>query len=219
MRSGHTEAALDLCRLANCAPAAAICELANDDGTVMVGPQIVAFAEKHKLIRISVSDLIAHRQEREKLVERVSSFSVDTAIGPMAGYAFRTPFEPVLHFAFVYGALGEGKEIPARLHRADIAHDIFGVGAVPKALARFKADGRGVLVYLRDGSAGVPVNPIGADDAGSEAARAQGWREIGLGAQILRDLGVSSIRLLTSNPRKYVGLDGFGIAIAGFEDA
>jgi len=219
MRSGHTEAALDLCRLAHCAPAAAICELANDDGTVMVGPQIVAFAEKHKMMRISVSDLIAHRQEREKLVERISSFTVETEIGPMAGYAFRTPFEPVLHFAFVYGALGDGKDVPARLHRADIVHDIFGSGAVPKSLARFKADGRGVLVYLRDGSAGVPVNPIGADDAGSEASRAQGWREIGLGAQILRDLGVSSIRLLTSTPRKYVGLDGFGIVLAGVEEA
>ena len=171
------------------------------------------------MMRISVSDLIAHRQEREKLVERISSFTVETEIGPMAGYAFRTPFEPVLHFAFVYGALGDGKDVPARLHRADIVHDIFGSGAVPKSLARFKADGRGVLVYLRDGSAGVPVNPIGADDAGSEASRAQGWREIGLGAQILRDLGVSSIRLLTSTPRKYVGLDGFGIVLAGVEEA
>ena len=215
MRSGHTEAAVDLCKLAGLPPAAAICELANDDGTVMMGPQVTAFCERHKLPRISVSDLIAHRQAREKLVERVSTFPVETEIGPMTGHAFRTPFDPVMHFAFVYGALGEGQNIPARLHRADIARDIFGGGAVAKALQKFKADGCGVLVYLRDGAAGVPVNLSGAEAHGADAAREQAWREVGLGAQILRDLGVASIRLITENPRKYVGLDGFGIAIVG----
>ena len=161
MRSGHTEAAVDLCRLADLAPAAAICELANDDGTVMVGPQIAAFAEKHKLMRISVSDLIAYRQAREKLVERVSTFPVETEIGPMTGYAYRTAFEPVMHFAFVFGGLGDGKSVVARLHRTDIAHDIFGTGALNRSLQRFKREGGGVLVYLRDGAAGVPVNVVG----------------------------------------------------------
>ena len=106
---------------------------------------------------------------------------------------------------------------PDAIHRADIAHDIFGVGAVPKALARFKADGRGVLVYLRDGAAGVPANLGGAETKSSDGERASQWREIGLGAQILKDLGVSSIRLRTSNPRKYVGLSGFGIEISAVE--
>src|SRR5471030_1338386 len=187
MRSGHTEAAVDLCKLASLPPVAVICELANDDGTVMVGPQIEAFAAKHNLKRISVADLIAYRQAREKLVERVASFPVMTLIGELQGYAYRTPFDPVLHFAFVHGAIGDGRNMPARLHRADILSDVFGAGAIPKVLSRFKAEGRGALVYLRDGSAGVPANLSGAHTVGSDGARETQWREVGLGAQILRD--------------------------------
>jgi 3,4-dihydroxy 2-butanone 4-phosphate synthase/GTP cyclohydrolase II len=217
MRSGHTEAAVDLCRLAGLPPVAVICELANDDGTVMVGPQIDAFAEKHKIRRISVADMIAYRQAREKLVERVACFPIETPIGELQGYAYRTPFDPVLHFAFVHGSIGEGRDVPARLHRADILGDIFGAGAIPKVLNRFKAEGRGALVYLRDGAAGVPANLGGAHTMGSDDARETQWREVGLGAQILRDLGVNSIRLRTDNPRTYVGLSGFGIEITAVE--
>jgi 3,4-dihydroxy 2-butanone 4-phosphate synthase/GTP cyclohydrolase II len=217
MRSGHTEAAVDLCKLADLQPVAVICELANDDGTVMVGPQIVDFADRHKLEHISVADLIAYRQSREKLVERVASFPVNTPIGDLQGYAYRTPFDPVTHFAFVHGPIADGRDMPARLHRCDIIGDIFGSGAIPKVLQRFKAEGRGTLVYLRDGSAGVPVNFGGADSSGADGQRARLWREIGLGAQILRDLGVTSIRLRTDNPRTYVGLSGFGIEIAAVE--
>jgi 3,4-dihydroxy 2-butanone 4-phosphate synthase/GTP cyclohydrolase II len=217
MRSGHTEAAVDLCKLAGLPPVAVICELANDDGTVMVGPQVEAFADKHKIKRISVADLIAYRQAREKLVERVAYFPVKTPIGELQGYAYRTPFDPVLHFAFVHGTIGDGRDVPARLHRADILSDIFGAGPIPKVLSRFKAEGRGALVYLRDGSAGVPANLSGAHSIGSDDARETQWREVGLGAQILRDLGVTSIRLRTDNPRTYVGLSGFGIEIVAVE--
>src|SRR6202046_298727 len=119
MRSGHTEAAVDLCNLAQTPPVAVICELANDDGTVMVGQQIAEFAEKHKLKRISVADLIAYRQAREKLVERHSTHQVKTPIGELTVHAYQTRFDPVMHFAFVHGALGDGREIPVRLHRAD----------------------------------------------------------------------------------------------------
>ena len=217
MRSGHTEAAVDLCRLAGLPEVAVICELANDDGTVMVGPQIVEFSDKHKLKRISVADLIAYRQSREKLVERVGAFPVKTTIGELAGYAFRTPFDSVLHFAFVYGSVGDGRAVPARLHRCDIVADIFGGSVIDRVLQRFKDEGRGVLVYLRDGSAGVPANLSGADNVNADAARAVEWREVGLGAQILRDLGVTSIRLRTNAPRKYVGLAGFGVEIAAIE--
>src|SRR5579863_69397 len=185
MRSGHTEAAVDLCNLAGLPPVAVICELANDDGTVMVGPQIVTFSDKHKLKRISVADLIAYRQAREKLVERVACFPIATPIGDLQGYAYRTPFDPVLHFAFVHGSIGDGRDMPARLHRADILSDIFGSGAIPKVLSRFKVEGRGALVYLRDGSAGVPANLSGAHTVGSDDARETQWREVGLGAQIL----------------------------------
>jgi 3,4-dihydroxy 2-butanone 4-phosphate synthase/GTP cyclohydrolase II len=217
MRSGHTEAAVDLCKLAGLPRVAVICELANDDGTVMVGPQVEAFADKHRIKRISVADLIAYRQAREKLVERVACFPIKTPIGDLQGYAYRTPFDPVLHFAFVHGTIGDGREVPARLHRADILGDIFGGGAIPKVLSRFKAEGRGALIYLRDGSAGVPANLGGTHATGSDDARDTQWREIGLGAQILRDLGVTSIRLRTDNPRTYVGLAGFGIEIAAVE--
>jgi 3,4-dihydroxy 2-butanone 4-phosphate synthase / GTP cyclohydrolase II len=217
MRSGHTEAAVDLCKLAQVPPVAVICELANDDGTVMVGPQIAEFAAQHRLKRISVAELIAYRQSREKLVERVAAFPVKTPIGELQGFAYRTAFDSVLHFAFVHGHVGDGRDVPARLHRADILGDIFGGGVIARTLQRFKDEGRGVLVYLRDGSAGVPANLAGAEPAGSEGARASQWREIGLGAQILRDLDVSSIRLRTDSPRKYVGLAGFGIEISAVE--
>ena len=133
MRSGHTEAAVDLCRLASLPPVAVICELANDDGTVMVGPGVDSFAEKHKLKRISVADLIAYRQVREKLVERVATFPVKTPIGELQGYAYRTPFDPVMHFAFVHGSIGDGRAMPARLHRCDIIGDIFGGGHDPQS--------------------------------------------------------------------------------------
>ena len=219
MRSGHTEAAVDLCRLANLPPVAVICELANDDGTVMVGEQIETFARKHGLKSISVADLIEYRQAREKLVERVATFPVKTAIGELTGYAYSTPFDQVQHFAFVLGRIGEGKDVPTRLHRADILNDVLGGGGVVnKSLARMAAEGRGVLVYLRDGAAGVPVSSVPSGNDGNAAAmRIKHWREIGVGAQILRDLGISSIKLLSSSERTYVGLSGFGIGIASTE--
>lgn len=216
MRSGHTEAAVDLCKLAGVPAVGVICELVNDDGTVMRGPQISDFAAKHNLAKISVADLIAYRQAREKLVERVSTFPVQTSIGELTGYAFSTRFDPVQHFAFVYGRIGEGTNVPTRLHRADIIGDVFGTSkTIEKTLERFKKEGQGVLVYLRDGTAGVPLNLPHAQD--SDAQRTQQWREVGLGAQILRELGLTSIRLLTSSKSKYVGLSGFGIEIASIE--
>jgi 3,4-dihydroxy 2-butanone 4-phosphate synthase/GTP cyclohydrolase II len=218
MRSGHTEAAVDLCRLGGIEPVAAICELVNDDGTVMRGPQVAAFAEKHRLKRISVADLIAYRQARDKLVTRVAEFSVASEIGELSGYAYVTPFDKVHHYAFVYGNLGEGTDVPTRLHRASVLDDVFG-GAKPihAALARFEAAGHGVLVYLRDGTSGVPVSSVGEGGTLSEIERSHQWREVGLGAQILRDLGISSIQLLATRSRTYVGLAGFGIAITATE--
>ena len=217
MRSGHTEAAVDLCKLANLPPVGVICELANDDGTVMRGDQIKAFGETHKIRRISVADLIAYRQAREKLVERVASFPVATAIGEVTGYAFVTPFDPVHHFAFVHGKIGDGRAMPTRLHRANVLTDVFGGGdQIARALTRFEKEGRGVLIYLRDGTSGVPVQTL-KGQANSDDARQQQWREIGLGAQILKDLGVSSIVNLTSSARSYVGLAGFGIEIVKSE--
>ncbi len=216
IRSGHTEAAVDLCRLANLPPVGVICELANDDGTVMKGPQIVAFAEAHGLKRVSVADIIAYRQAREKLVERVATFPVKTEVGEVTGYAYRTAFDPVVHFAFVYGSVGDGRDVLARLHRANVVSDVFGGGtSIAAALKRFEKARRGVLVYLREGTAGVPASAL--PDESSEAQRTRQWREVGLGAQILRDLDITSIRNLASSNRAFVGLSGFGIEITGTE--
>jgi len=220
MRSGHTEACIDLCRLAGLPPVGVLSELMNhDDGTVMRGAEVAHFAEKHGLKRITIADLIAYRQVREKLVERVSEFTVATEIGTLKGYAYVTPFDKVHHMALVHGRIGDGRDVPTRLHRANMLRDIFGGATdVHGALRRFAKDGRGVIVFLRDGSAGVPVSALPQDgDHASEAARQRQWREIGLGAQILKDLGISSIRLLTSAEHRYVGLAGFGIEIAASE--
>ena len=219
MRSGHTEACVDLCRLAGLPPVGVLAELMNDDGTVMRGPDIAGFATRHKLKSISIAELIAYRQAREKLVERVGEFSVASEIGPLKGYAYVTPFDKVHHMAFVYGQLGDGRDVLARLHRANLIYDMFG-GAKPvrTALQRFKQDGAGVIVVLRDGTAGVPLTAIPQEEhRDSEAARTRQWREVGLGAQILKDLGISSIRLLTSAKLTYVGLAGFGIEITSTE--
>ena len=219
MRSGHTEACVDLCRLAGLAPVGVLSELMKDDGTVMRGPEVASFAQKHKLTQVSIAELIAYRQNRDKLVERVAEFHVASEIGPLNGYAYVTPFDRVHHMAFVYGEIGDGKGVLARLHRADVIGDVFGgAKTIRLALARFKAAGRGVIVYLRDGTAGVPVAEIPHEgDTGTDAARSRQWREIGLGAQILKDIGISSIRLLSSSKRTYVGLGGFGIEIVGTE--
>ena len=214
MRSGHTEACVDLCVLAGLPPVGVLAELVNDDGTVMRGPEVAAFAQAHRLKLISIADLIAWRQTREQLVRRLASFDLASEIGPLRGHVYATPFDRVQHFAFVYGELGEGQEVPTRLHRGSVFTDVFGgATAIKGSLARFAAAGRGVLVYLRDGAAGVP-NALPEESGNAETRRKEQWREIGLGAQILRDLGVTSIVNLTANPdREFVGLSGFGVTI------
>ena len=219
MRSGHTEACVDLCRLAGLPAVGVLAELMNDDGTVMRGPSVTAFAERHKLKQISIADLIAYRQARDKLVKRIGEFPVQSKIGTLAGYAYVTPFDAIQHMAFVYGRIGDGKNMLARLHRADIIRDVFGGGnSIDASLQRFKQEGRGVIVFLRDGAAGVPTHAIPQPGStGSEVARSRQWREVGLGAQILKDLSITSIRLLTSAKLTYVGLAGFGIEIVSTE--
>ena len=173
MRSGHTEACVDLCRLANLPPVGVLSELMKDDGTVMRGPDVTAFAQKHNLVQVSIADLIAYRQARDKLVERVAEFHVASEIGALKGYAYVTPFDRVHHMAFVYGDIGDGQDVPARLHRADVIGDVFGgAKTIRAALARFKEAGRGVIVYLRDGTAGVPVAEIPHEGSNRHRSRA-----------------------------------------------
>jgi 3,4-dihydroxy 2-butanone 4-phosphate synthase/GTP cyclohydrolase II len=218
MRSGHTEAAVDLCRLAGLEPVGVLAELVNDDGTVKRGGDIARFAVENGLRTVSVADLIAHRQRSERLVERVAEFPIVTHAGPAMAYAYRTPFDATQHLAVVFGDIGDGRRVPVRLHREAVIDDVFGgTGILDKVLARLAKSGRGIVVYLREGSTGVAEVSARARDAmkpqDSTAARQSEWREIGLGAQILKDLGVKSIKLIARREHRYVGLGGFGIII------
>src|SRR5690606_18852879 len=223
MRSGHTEAAVDLCKLAGLPPIGVICELVNDDGTVMRGPQVDAFAEKNGLRQVSVADLIAYRQRQEKLIERHASFSIETAGGPATAFTYSLPWEPMQHLAIVFGDIRDGQDVPVRLHREDVVSDVFGVQDLPQKIAeRMGKQGRGVLVYLREGSVGVSHenrrNRVTDGESHAQAVeRETEWREIGLGAQILKDLGITSIRLWAQRERHFVGLEGFGIEIIDTE--
>ena len=218
LRSGHTEAAVDLCKLSGLPPVGVISELMNDDGTVMKGEQVSRFAAAHKLKHVTIADMISYRQAREKLIERVATFTTDSPIGPLQGYAYRSPFDSIAHAAFVYNGIGDGKNVLTRLHKPNIVKDLFTTGPtrMQAVLQHFKKANRGVLVYLRDGAAGVPVEPVG-ETKSAEADRNRQWREVGVGAQILRDLGVTSIRNLTSSVHDYKGLSGFGIEIVSNE--
>ncbi|HZS84722.1 MAG TPA: 3,4-dihydroxy-2-butanone-4-phosphate synthase [Stellaceae bacterium] len=226
VRSGHTEAATDLATLAGLPPIGLIAELVNDDGTVQRLPQLLTFAAAHGLKIISIADLIAYRRQRERLVERVAEFTIATEIGPAKAVAYATRFDAMQHLALVFGEIGGKEPVPVRIHREEVIGDVFGRGGGPllsRSLQRIKAAGFGVLVYLREGAAGVEAQSFAeqatraAPAASSEEERDRHWREVGIGAQILRDLGISAIRLLTAHRRGYVGLSGFGITIAGTE--
>jgi 3,4-dihydroxy 2-butanone 4-phosphate synthase / GTP cyclohydrolase II len=217
LRSGHTEAAVDLCKLSGLPPVGVISELMNDDGTVMKGEQVARFAAAHKLKHVTIADMIAYRQAREKLIERVATFTTESPIGPLQGFAYRSPFDSIAHVAFVYNGVGDGKNVLTRFHKPNIVRDIFtGPKRMQEVLEHFRKAGSGVLVYLRDGAAGVPVAPLDGENS-AEADRNRKWREVGVGAQILRDLGVTSIRHLTSSTHDYKGLSGFGIEILSNE--
>jgi 3,4-dihydroxy 2-butanone 4-phosphate synthase / GTP cyclohydrolase II len=217
LRSGHTEAAVDLCKLSGLPPVGVISELMNDDGTVMKGEQVARFAAANKLKHVTIADMIAYRQAREKLIERVATFTTESPIGPLQGCAYRSPFDEIAHAAFVYNGIGDGRNVLTRLHKPNIVKDLFtGHARMQVILQHFKKSGRGVLVYLRDGAAGVPVQPVGQTQS-AEADRNRQWREVGVGAQILRDLGVTSIVNLTSSVHDYKGLSGFGIEIVSNE--
>src|SRR5271155_5010575 len=206
LRSGHTEAAVDLCKLSSLPPVGVISELMNDDGSVMKGAQVAQFAKAHKLKHVTIADMIAYRQAREKLIERVSTFTTESPIGPMQGFSFRSPFDSIAHVAFVYNGVGDGRNVLTRFHKPNIVRDIF---TGPKQM-------KPVLEHFQKNGSGVPVAPL-PEDKTAEADRNKQWREVGVGAQILRDLGVTSIRNLTSSVHDYKGLSGFGIEIVSNE--
>ena len=225
VRSGHTEAALDLASLAGLRPAGLLAELVNDDGTVKRLPEIMAFAERHSLKVVSIADLIEYRQRSERLVSRIAEFDVDLADGAARCCVYRTVVDGTLHYALCFGDLGVDV-VTVRIQRESVLPDVFGARSerqtdvVGKAM-RLLRDRGGVLVYLRDYSGFVGAPPwldasetaAEGDGARSSDDRRQQWREVGLGAQILTDLGVSAIDLLATRERHYVGLDGYGIRI------
>jgi 3,4-dihydroxy 2-butanone 4-phosphate synthase/GTP cyclohydrolase II len=222
MRSGHTEAAVDLCKLANLPPIGVICELVNDDGTVKRGPQVTSFAAEHGLKQVSVADLIAYRQRQETLIERIDCFDIETPGGKAKAYTYTLPWDSMQHLAVVFGDIRDGEDVPVRLHPEEVVSDVFGTSHRLEGIMKTMGEKRrGVIVYLREGSVGVghrDRNRPAAGEGHDEARRRESeWREIGLGAQILKDLGISSIRLLASRERHYVGLEGFGIGIVSTE--
>lgn len=224
MRSGHTEAAVDLCKLASLPPIAVICELVNDDGTVTRGEQVDSFSVKHGLKQVSVADLIAYRQRKETLIEHIDSFDVETVAGKAKAFTYKLPWDPMHHLAVVFGDIRDGVDVPVRLHLESVVDDVFSKHDPMTAIInRMASEGRGVVVYLREGSVGVgqrAARRVVADEREEHAeaqAREDEWLEIGLGAQILKDLGISSIKLYASRERHYVGLEGFGIQISSTE--
>jgi 3,4-dihydroxy 2-butanone 4-phosphate synthase/GTP cyclohydrolase II len=219
IRSGHTEAAVDLCRLAGVEAVGVLAELVNDDGTVKRLPGCIEFARTHGLHIVSIAELIEYRQRRDQLVRRVATFEVPTAVGPATAIVYATPFDAIQHVALVFGDLSGGERVLARIHREQPLIDVLGggVGGIARALSRIGREGRGVFLLLRDTVIGQPTVDEAVEEHASAQRRMRQWREVGIGAQILRDLGIVSIHLLAAHRRHYIGLSGFGIEIADTE--
>ena len=221
VRSGHTEAGTDLASLAGLPPVGLLAELVNDNGTVQRMPELVEFAATHKLKIITIADLIAYRQQREKLVERSYEFAVKTSIGDAKAFAYRTQFEDAEHVAVVFGDIAAMDSVPVRIHREKLVEDIFGTqgehqtNVLQAAQNRIEKLGGGVLIYLRTGFVGVPHENLASQS--KEEERRSEWLEVGVGAQILRDLGVSNIRLIAGREVDYVGVEGFGLTLLSTE--
>ncbi len=211
IRSGHTEAAVDLCRMANLPPVGAICELVNDNGTVMKGAQILQFCKDNAIALTSVAELIALRRRRETLVEKVSESEIDTIVGKARLFAFRSLIDGVRHDVLLFGNPNDPEPTPVRFHRSEGLREI--VSPQPTLLACLKIFSqrkKGLLVYLNAEGVGVSP-PLPAESDPTDDNR--NWLDIGLGAQILRALGIKQVDLISSHAFHYVGLDGFGIKI------
>ncbi|XP_010025415.2 bifunctional riboflavin biosynthesis protein RIBA 1, chloroplastic [Eucalyptus grandis] len=232
-RAGHTEASLDLAMLAGLEPVGVLCEIVDDDGSMARLPKLRQFALKENLKIISIADLIRYRRKRDKLVEQAGVAPIPTMWGPFMAFCYRSLLDGIEHIAMVKGEIGDGRDILVRVHSECLTGDIFGSGRcdcgnqLALAMKQIEAAGRGVLVYLRGHEGrgiglGHKLRAYNLQDDGRDTVEANeelglpvDSREYGIGAQILRDIGVRTMRLMTNNPAKYVGLKGYGLAIVG----
>jgi 3,4-dihydroxy 2-butanone 4-phosphate synthase/GTP cyclohydrolase II len=230
-RAGHTEAAVDLARLAGLTPAGVIAEVVNDDGSMARLPQLRAFADEHGLALVSIADLIAYRRRSEVLVQRVAEARLPTRYGEFLAVGYRATIDAVDHVALVRGSIGEGRDVLVRVHSECLTGDVLGSlrcdcgPQLDAALRTVAASDRGVVLYMRGHEgrgiglmhklAAYQLQDRGRDtvDANLDLGLPADARDYGLGAQILVDLGVRSMRLLTNNPAKRAGLEGYGLEI------
>jgi 3,4-dihydroxy 2-butanone 4-phosphate synthase/GTP cyclohydrolase II len=230
-RAGHTEAAVDLARMAGLEPAGIICEIINDDGSMSRLPELIEFSRQHNLLLSSIADLIKYRRHHEKLVTRVGQAQLPTDWGNFTCTAFKSDVDGTEHLAFSLGTVDDGQPVLVRVHSECLTGDVFSsrrcdCGAqLHSAMARIAEEGRGIVVYLRGHEGrgigiGHKIRAYSLQDGGLDTVDANtelGFpvdsREYGIGAQILADLGANQLRLMTNNPAKYGGIQGYGLEI------